>query len=139
MFQAILTAAGIAMAIAGGAALAAPPDATPKDQSLVMSKIDTDHDGSVSSDEAKTAAATKFAALDTDSEGTLDASELVGIMGPGEAKKADPDKDGTLDKAEYLAAVEALFKEADTDHDGTLDPKELSSPKGRSLVALLAY
>jgi hypothetical protein len=60
-------------------------------------------------------------------------------MGPGEAKKADPDKDGTLDKAEYLAAVEALFKEADTDHDGTLDPKELSRPKGRALVALLAY
>ncbi len=71
------------------------PDATPKDESLVLSKIDTDHDGSVSLAEAKAAAAAKFDALDTDKEGTLDANELTGILSPNTVTIADKDKDKT--------------------------------------------
>jgi hypothetical protein len=115
------------------------PDATPKDESLVLSKIDTDHDGSVSLAEAKAAAAAKFDALDTDKEGTLDANELTGILSPNTVTIADKDKDKTLDKFEFLALVEKMFKAADQDHDGTLDPTELSTDQGRALVALLAY
>jgi hypothetical protein len=96
-------------------AAAVPKDTTPADKSLVMSKIDTDNDGTISLAEAKTAAAAKFDSLDTDKEGTLDASELTGILGQGMLTKADLDKDGTL------------------------EPKELSTEAGRSLVALLAY
>jgi Ca2+-binding EF-hand superfamily protein len=131
---------GLAIAIVLGLAPAvAAPDSTPNDQSLVLSKIDTDHDGTISLDEAKAAASAKFDALDTDKEGTLDASELTGILRPGGVKKADKDKDATLDKPEFLALVEKMFKEADPDHDGTLNAKELSTDQGRALVALLAY
>lgn len=117
----------------------AASDSTPNDESLVLSKIDTDHDGTISLAEAQTAASTKFDALDTDKEGTLDLNELTGILSPSTVKKADKDKDSTLDKAEFLALVERMFKEADLDHDGTLNAQELSTDKGRALVSLLAY
>jgi Ca2+-binding EF-hand superfamily protein len=120
-------------------AAAVPKDTTPADKSLVMSKIDTDNDGTISLAEAKTAAAAKFDSLDTDKEGTLDASELTGILGQGMLTKADLDKDGTLDKTEFVAVAQKRFAAADTDKDGTLEPKELSTEAGRSLVALLAY
>jgi Ca2+-binding EF-hand superfamily protein len=126
-------------AMSAARAIAAAPDATPADKSLALSKIDTDGDGTISWDEAKAAATAKFTALDTDKEGTLDASELTGVVPPAAAKKADTDKDGTLDQAEYLSLVQTMFKAADTDHDGTLEPKELSTAKGRALVAVLAY
>jgi len=117
----------------------AATDTTPNDQSRVISGIDTNHDGTVSLDEAKAAALKKFDALDTDKEGTLDVSELTGILSPEAVKKADRDKDLTLDKAEFLALVEVMFRLADHDHDGTLTAEELSSEQGRALVALLAY
>jgi Ca2+-binding EF-hand superfamily protein len=131
----------VAATLACGAlvAIAAPPDPTPSDKSLVLTKIDTDHDGTISLDEAKAAAAAKFDALDTDKEGTLDASELTGIVSTANVKTIDRDKDGTLDKAEYLALVAKLFAAADKDHDGTLDAKELSTDQGRALVAMLSY
>ena len=128
-----MIAAGLA------SATAAPPDTTPNDKSLVMSRIDTDNDGTISLAEAKIAAEAKFDALDTDKEGTLDASELTGILGRGDLAKADPDKDQTLTKAEYLALVGKRFAAVDKDRDGTVDAKELSTPQGQVLVALLAY
>jgi hypothetical protein len=78
---ATVIAAGLASAIGA-------PDATPKDESLVLSKIDTDHDGSVSLAEAKASATAKFDALDTVKEGTLDVNELTGILSPNAVKKA---------------------------------------------------
>jgi EF hand len=128
----IATAMGLPPALAAA-------DTTPKDDSLVVSKIDTDHDGTVTLAEAKAAASAKFDALDTDKEGTLDSHELTGILSPSAVKKADKDKDDTLDKAEFLVVVETMFKMADHDQDGTLDAKELSTDQGRALVSLLAY
>jgi hypothetical protein len=131
---------GLALGLMATAnAVAAPADTTRTDKSLVMAKIDTDNDGTINWDEAKAAAIGKFGALDTDTEGTLDNSELTGVVSPAALKKADPDKDGTLDQAEYLTLVETMFKSADRDHDGTLDPKELSTEQGRALVSTLAY
>jgi hypothetical protein len=119
--------------------LAAPVDKTPNDKSLILSKIDPDNDGTLSLDEAKKAAAAAFEDLDTDKEGTLDATELTGIVSPATLAKADTDKDGTLDKAEYITLVAKAFAAADPDKDGTLDAKELSTEKGRALVALISY
>jgi hypothetical protein len=80
----------LGLVMAGGLmpATAAPADTTPEDQSSVMSKIDIDHDGSVSLDEAKKASIAKFDALDTDKEGTLDASELTGLIARNDLIKA---------------------------------------------------
>ena len=130
---------GLPLAVGTVPALGAPVDKTPADESTLMMKIDPDHDGTVTLDEAKTAAAAKFEALDTDKEGTLDASELTGVVGTGTLAAADPDHDKTLDKAEFMALVAKMFAAADPDKDGTLTPQELSTEKGRALVALLAY
>ena len=80
-----------------------------------------------------------FDHLDTDKEGTLDAHELTGLLGPKMGSAADTDHDKTLDHAKYLDVVGKAFARADADHDGTLDPAELSTPAGRELVAMLAY
>ncbi len=125
--------------VTAGASAAPPADTTPNDQSLVMSRIDMDHDGTISMDEAKAAASAKFDTLDTDHEATLDKSELTGIVAAKSFTQADKDRDGTLDKAEYVALVIQTFKQADADHDGTLEPKELDTATGRALVAMLAY
>jgi hypothetical protein len=129
------------LAVCGSASLAnAAADMTPRDRSLVISTLDTSgHDGTLSLKEVDAAAKAKFTTLDTDSDGTLDASELTGIITHSQLAAADKDKDGTLDKAEYLALTKAMFEAADGDHDGTVNAVELSTPKGIDLVALLAY
>jgi Ca2+-binding EF-hand superfamily protein len=90
-----------------------------------LKTIDTDNDGTVDLNEAKTAAAALFDRLDKDHDGTLDRKELRGRVSAKEFAEADPDHDRTLTKDEYLALVEQRFKAADRDNDGTLDAKEL--------------
>ncbi len=109
------------------AALAADP----------MTAIDTDKDNVIDIDEAKVAAAKKFAALDTDKDDMLDHAEMKGHMSAPIFRVADTDRDKLLDKTEYMALVEKRFKAADTDNDGKIDAKELSTPAGKSLLALL--
>ncbi len=87
--------------------------------------------------EVKTAAGAHFDRLDKDSDGTLDAREMQGIIGPKSFKAADPDNDGTLTKDEYLALVEKLFHEADTDKDWTLSVAELRSKAAHALKHLI--
>jgi Ca2+-binding EF-hand superfamily protein len=140
MYSAKLTSSLLTLVLSAGVTpCLAAPDMTPSDQSAIMAKIDVDHDGTISMAEAKAAAAAKFDALDTDKEETLDASELIGIVGSGTLAGADKDKDHTLDKAEFIALVDKMFASADADRDGTLTPQELSTEKGRALVALFAY
>jgi Ca2+-binding EF-hand superfamily protein len=102
-----------------------------------LAGLDTDHDGTVSLDEAKKAAETVFNKLDRDRDGTLTARELRGRLSAREFTAADTDKDGTLSKDEYLAVIEQRFKAADTDNDGTLTRRELRSKAGRQLLLLL--
>jgi Ca2+-binding EF-hand superfamily protein len=87
--------------------------------------------------EVKLAASARFDKLDKDSNGSLDAGEVQGLIGKKDFKAADSDHDGTLSKQEYLALVEKLFKKADVDHDGTLSVQELRSPAARTLKPLL--
>ena len=71
----------------------------------LLAGLDTDHDGTVSLDEAKKAAETVFDKLDRDRDGTLTARELRGRLSAREFTAADTDKDGTISKDEYLAVV----------------------------------
>jgi Ca2+-binding EF-hand superfamily protein len=102
-----------------------------------LERLDTDHDGTVSLDEAKKAAETMFNKLDRDHDGTLTSRELRGRLSAQEFAAADTDKDGTISKDEYLAVVEQRFKAADTDSDGTLTVRELRTRAGRRLLRLL--
>ena len=103
----------------------------------LLAGLDTDHDGTVSFDEAKKAAEIMFDKVDRDHDGTLTARELRGRLSAREFTAADTDKDGTLSKDEYLAVVEQRFKAADADNDGTLSRRELRSKAGRQLLLLL--
>jgi len=103
----------------------------------LLAGLDTDHDGTVSLDEAKKAAEVMFDKLDRDHDGTLTGRELRSRLNAREFAAADADKDGTISKAEYLAVVEQRFKAADTDNDGTLTPRELRTKAGRQLLRLL--
>ena len=111
--------------------------ALPASDPDLLAGLDTDHDGTVSLDEAKKAAEIVFDKLDRDHDGTLTARELRGRLSAREFTAADTDKDGTLSKDEYLAVVERRFKAADTDNDGTLSRRELRSKAGRQLLLLL--
>jgi hypothetical protein len=102
-----------------------------------LATLDPDKDGTVSVEEAKTAAVKKFDALDTDHEGTLSPAEAKDAITQSAFSRADSDNDGTIDKAEWVAIVEQHFKAADPDHDGTLDAKELESPEGKQLLKML--
>jgi EF hand len=102
-----------------------------------IAAVDTDSDGTIDLAETKAAAAAVFDKLEKDADNTLDAKELKGRLSRQELKKADPDNDGTLTKDEYLAVVEARFKAADPDNDGTIDAKEMRSPAGKALAKLL--
>jgi len=103
----------------------------------LLAGLDTNHDGTVSLDEAKKAAEDRFNKLDRDHDGTLSRRELRGTLSAKEFAAADTDKDGTISKDEYLAVVEQRFKAADADNDGTLTSKELRTRAGRSLLRLL--
>jgi hypothetical protein len=103
----------------------------------LLAGLDTDHDATVSLDEAKKAAKVMFDKLDRDHDGTVTGRELRGRLSAREFAAADADKDGTISKDEYLAVVGQRFKAADTDNDGTLTRRELRSKAGRQLLLLL--
>ena len=86
---------------------------------------------------AQAGATKKFAKLNLDNDGTLDAEELSGVLDETVLKAADPDNDGTLDEKEYASLVEAKFKAPNPDNDGTIDQKELDSPAGQELLKLI--
>jgi Ca2+-binding EF-hand superfamily protein len=111
--------------------------ALPASDPDLLAGLDSDHDGTVSLDEAKKAAEVMFDKLDRDHDGTLTGRELRGRLSAREFTAADTDKDGTLSKDEYLAIVEQRFKAADADDDGTLTRQELRSKAGRQLLLLL--
>jgi Ca2+-binding EF-hand superfamily protein len=106
-------------------------------KSSPVARFDTDHDATVSFDEAKKAAETVFDNLDRDHDGTLTRRELRGRLSERQFTAADTDKDGTISKDEYLAVVEKRFKAADADNDGTLNDAEFRTPAGRALIRLV--
>jgi len=122
-----------ALGFAFNPALPALPASDPN----LLAGSDTDHDGTVSLDEAKKAAEAMFTKLDRDHDGTLSRRELRGVLTAREFAAANNDKDGTISKDEYLAVVGQRFKAADADNDGTLTPKELRTRAGRRLLRLL--
>ena len=80
-----------------------------------------------------------FAALDTDSDNTLDRKEAAkaGIKS-STLRAADPDRDGTLEESEYMRLAKQRFDAADRDHDGTLSRRGLdNTAAGHALTRML--
>ena len=120
------------------------PCASAADQSdgklqAAFKKADTDNDGTLTRDEAKSMprVAKHFAAIDTDKDGTVSLDEIRASMkkshkemhdrGVERFKSADKDNDGTLtkDEAKAMPRVAKNFDAIDTDKDGTVSEKEI--------------
>jgi Ca2+-binding EF-hand superfamily protein len=102
-----------------------------------LQSLDTDHNGTVDLNEAKTAAAAVFDRLDRDHDGTLSKQELKGRLNAKELAAEDSDHDGSLTKEEFAAAVEKRFRSANADGDDTLDARELGSRSGKAFQRLV--
>jgi Ca2+-binding EF-hand superfamily protein len=127
----------IVVTIGGLIGAVTPTLAQTKKKPSLITRLDTDNDGTVDIAEAKKAGAEVFDKLDTDKDGTLTMTELHGRLSRKEFAAADGDADKTLSKDEYLAVVERRFKSADADGDGTVSAAEFGTPAGRALASLL--
>ncbi len=106
--------------------------------SEIISRLDQDHDGTLSWEEIRGQAVAEFKKLDRDHEGSIDAKEWqLGHLPQAEWKKVQPDSSGKISQERYLVWVKEKFTEADPDHDGTLDEAELSSSRASVLLNLL--
>ena len=111
---------------------------TPLGSNLLLPRRRASHSsGTLTLDEVKKAAHTRFDAIDRDHDGTLDRKKLRGIVSANEFTKGDADKDGTLDKTEYETLVTEHFQTADSNHASSLDQKDLNSRPRRGLLRLL--
>jgi Ca2+-binding EF-hand superfamily protein len=104
--------------------------------------IHANENGTVSAEEAASAADSVFTAMDSDDDGGLTKDEYMSVrMGPQlgrnperrsrrqAAKEArfsemDGDGDGTVSKEEFMAAAKSHHASADTDGDGQVSPWE---------------
>ena len=109
----------------------------------VLKTVDTDKDGTISLNEAKSAAVFVIVKIDADHNGILNNEELGGrvelldqLFSQGHSFMYWKEK-RTITKQEYLSLVEARFKSADPDDDGTVDAKELETESGQLLLKLL--
>jgi len=102
-------------------------------------KADTDNDGTLTKDEARSMprVAKNFDAIDADKDGTVSLDEIRASMKQmGKAmhdravarfKSADKDNDGTLtkDEAKSMPRVAKYFDAIDADKDGTVSEQEI--------------
>jgi Ca2+-binding EF-hand superfamily protein len=108
-----------------------PPTDGPGDSQMVddlLASLDTNGDGSVSSDELSTAMSSAgsttdsskvFSALDTNKDGTISSDELAAAMAPPPPPPPVQDSSST--------SSDALFSALDSDGNGSISASELSS------------
>ncbi|MCE9650535.1 MAG: EF-hand domain-containing protein [Parvibaculum sp.] len=115
--------AGILAIVAGvSIPLIAPAHAADNEnmRAQMMAKIDTDHDGKISSAEWKAATDARFSRTDTNGDGFVSPDEMKAAAEKRQAarkdrseqmfKRADADGDGKLSKAEYEAGSQKMYE-----------------------------
>ncbi len=102
-----------------------------------MLRLDTDGDGRVTRAEYNIQSATRFAGMDANRDGTVDATEMAAMPGGGRMAgrmggRADADGSGTLTRAEFDAQAGQRFARMDMNGDDVIDAAELKArPMGR--------
>jgi len=140
-FTKLVLAAVLGGTALGGAAYAAQDQAAPsapptemrhpmRGHGDMLARLDANHDGVITRDEATAAADARFDRLDVNHDGKLDQSELQGRRG-GMMRRLDTDGDGVVTKAEVEARAMKQFDRFDTNHDGRIDQTELAAAEAR--------
>lgn len=95
-----------------------------------MARMDADKDGRVTRAEFDAASRTRFERMDTNRDGTVDATEMAALPGGGRGMRADTNGDGKLSQAEFDAQTRERFDRVDVNGDGVLDAAELKAGPG---------
>ena len=88
-----------------------------------FSKMDTNKDGFVSSDEMQAYQAKRFQELDKDNSGAIDQAELAADT-TKMFKAADADKDSRITKSESSLQFSEYFKQMDKNNDNKISEAE---------------
>lgn len=108
--------AAIALGLLLPVALHADPAAdAPPSHAETFKKLDTNHDGKISSDEWKAASDARFKKMDANGDGFISHDEMRAAARKRTAERVDKmftrmdtDKDGKISKAEFDAAAEKM-------------------------------
>lgn len=106
-----------------------------KHHNKFMAFFDTNQDGNVTLDEFNQAAELRFKSMDTDSNGTVNATEFKHYVQSRREQrkeqhylKVDLNKDGQISKDEFMTAkqnhAESKFKKMDKNNDGLISSDE---------------
>ncbi|MFD1788731.1 EF-hand domain-containing protein [Sphingomonas floccifaciens] len=95
-----------------------------------LARLDTDGDGRVTRAEFDTGSQARFDRMDTNRDGTIDATEMAALPGGGRGMRADTNGDGKLTRAESDAMSKERFDRMDVNGDGVLDAAELQAGGG---------
>ncbi|HEX7011781.1 MAG TPA: EF-hand domain-containing protein [Steroidobacteraceae bacterium] len=113
------------------ATLSAPALAGPTHDRL--EQADANKDGMITRDELDMHRAERFAKLDKNADGYLDASDRQGRRRRGRHgshfESLDTDGDGKISKDEFMKAPTPLFDKFDADKSGVLDAQEIEAAK----------
>lgn len=136
-FTKLVLAVALGSTAIGGAAYAAQdqaqPAAPPSGMHLrmhrhgdMLTRLDANHDGVITREEATTAADARFDRLDANHDGKIDQTELQGRRSRM-MHRLDADGDGAVTKSEVEASAMRQFDRFDTNHDGKLDQAEIAA------------
>ncbi len=130
-----------AVATLGAMLLAAPAlaqDAPPPPRPHGgMAGADADHDGTITKAEYLARVEARFARLDTNHDGKIDATERAaahhggGDMAARMGKRMDANGDGSVTLDEERAKASRRFDRMDTNHDGKIDQAERDAIRER--------
>jgi Ca2+-binding EF-hand superfamily protein len=135
MNRSLALAIGLLLSVGAVAAETATTDAAPRAHRW-LTDADSNADGKVTLDEFLAAQQRRFAVLDTQHRGSLDAVDFAAApgstkffnrMAQGVLKHEDKDGDGKLSAAEASAAADARFARLDRNNDGVLSAEELAA------------
>lgn len=117
----------------------------------MMKRVDTNGDGMISKAEHRAMVEMRFARMDADKDGTIEAGEgrkkgwgkrgegrdgkrmgMRGGRGGGMMMMADANKDGVITRAEFDAQSAKHFAKLDTNSDGRIDAAEMTAQREKA-------
>jgi hypothetical protein len=152
----LLSCAALALMLPASAHACSPGGPNGSGQHMMMEKLDTDKNGTLSTAEADAGALTHFKAMDANADGVLSAAEFEKAPRPynkdgrddGATRKdgkdlserlgfrrdkrfaiMDTDANGSVSQAEFMAGAQKRHEMMDADKDGTITHEEMAAKR----------